>query len=62
MVAQKLLGRLSALPAVRLFAIGAENCASSDNKKADVVQLPKAFNHVGLLFNKPPGRVGLFFV
>ena len=38
------------------------NCASIENKKADVVQHPKAFDHVGLLFNEPPGRAGLFFV
>ena len=30
-------------------------------KKADVVERPKAFGHVGLLFNKPPGKDGLFF-
>jgi hypothetical protein len=61
-VSQELLGRLGALPAVRLFPIGAENCASIENKKADVVQHPKAFDHVGLLFNEPPGIAGLFFV
>jgi len=61
-VIQKLLGRIGALPAERLFPIGAENCASIENKKADVVQLPKAFNHVGLLFNEPPGRAGVSFV
>jgi hypothetical protein len=54
--------RLDALPAVKFFPIGAENCASIENKKADVVQLPKAFNHVGLLFSEPPGRAKLFFV
>jgi hypothetical protein len=31
------------------------------NKKADVTEHPKVFGHVGLLFNKPPGRAGLFF-
>ena len=31
-------------------------------KKTDVVQHPKAFDHIGLLFNEPPGRAGLFFV
>jgi len=35
--------------------------ASIENKKADVVQHPKAFGHVGLLFNEPPVRAGLFF-
>jgi hypothetical protein len=31
-------------------------------KKADVAEHPKAFGHVGLLFNKPPGIAGMFFV
>jgi hypothetical protein len=31
-------------------------------KKADLAEHPKAFVHVGLLFNKPPGKTGLFFV
>ncbi len=26
-----------------------------ETKKADVVENPKVFDHVGLLFNKPPG-------
>jgi hypothetical protein len=30
-------------------------------KKADVGRIPKGSNHVGLLFNKPPGNAGLFF-
>jgi hypothetical protein len=32
------------------------------NKKADVAEHPKAFRHVGLLFNKPPGTAGLLFI
>ena len=32
------------------------------NKKADVVEHPEAFDHVGLLFNEPPGTSGLFFI
>jgi hypothetical protein len=32
------------------------------NKKADVAEHPKAFRHVGLLFNKPPGGAELFFI
>ena len=32
------------------------------NKKADVVEHPKAFGHVGLLFNEPAGRSGLLFI
>ena len=33
-----------------------------ENEKADVVDASKAFNHVGLLFDDPPGRAGLIFV
>jgi hypothetical protein len=29
-----------------------------DAKNADVIQRPKAFNHVGLLCNRPPGEPG----
>jgi hypothetical protein len=36
--------------------------ASPRTKKADAVERPKAFDHVGLLFNKPPGRAGLPFI
>jgi hypothetical protein len=31
-------------------------------KKADVAEHPKVFNHVGLLFDEPPGRAGLPFI
>jgi hypothetical protein len=31
------------------------------NKKADVAERPKAFHHVGLLVNEPPGTAGLLF-
>jgi hypothetical protein len=31
-------------------------------KKADVVEHPKVFGHVGLLFNKPPGKAELLFI
>jgi hypothetical protein len=31
-------------------------------KKADAVECPEVFDHVGLLFNKPPGTAGLLFV
>ena len=34
----------------------------AENKKADVVEAPKAFDHVGLLVNKPPGSAGLLFI
>jgi hypothetical protein len=32
------------------------------NKKADAAEHPEAFDHVGLLVNKPPGPAGLPFV
>jgi hypothetical protein len=32
------------------------------NKKTDVAEHPKAFDHVGLLFNKPPDSAGLLFI
>ena len=35
---------------------------SPQTKKADVTEHPKAFDHVGLLFNKPPGTAGLLFI
>jgi hypothetical protein len=32
------------------------------NKKADVVERPEAFDHVGLLVNEPPGTAELPFI
>jgi hypothetical protein len=32
------------------------------NKKADVIERPEAFHHVGLLVNEPPGTAGLLFI
>ena len=32
------------------------------NKKADVVEHPEVFDHVGLLGNEPPDPVGLPFL
>jgi hypothetical protein len=32
------------------------------NEKTDVAEHLKAFDHVGLLVNKPPGTTGLLFV
>ena len=29
-----------------------------ETKKADVAEHPKAYDHVGLLFNEPPGEPG----
>jgi hypothetical protein len=31
-------------------------------KKADVVEHSKVFDHVGLLFNEPPGTAELLFI
>ena len=36
--------------------------AALKNKKADVAEHPKAFDHVGLLTNEPPGKAGLLFI
>jgi hypothetical protein len=38
------------------------NVLDAKNKKTDVAEHPKAFRHVGLLFNKPPGRAELLFI
>jgi len=32
------------------------------NEKADAAEHPKAFDHVGLLVNEPPGQAGLPFI
>jgi hypothetical protein len=37
-------------------------CYSETAKKADVAEHPKVFDHIGLLFNEPPGTAGLFFI
>jgi len=36
--------------------------APQETKKADVAEAPKAFGHIGLLFNKPPGKAGLLSI
>jgi hypothetical protein len=36
--------------------------AAPETKKADVMEHPQAFDHVGLLVNKPPGTAGLPFI
>jgi hypothetical protein len=33
-----------------------------ENKKADVAEHPKAFDHVGLLVNEPPGTAELLSI
>jgi hypothetical protein len=35
---------------------------SKRNKKADAVEHPEAFDHVGLLVNEPLGQAGLPFI
>ena len=39
-----------------------DRLAPQKTKKADVVEHPEVFDHVGLLFNEPPGRAGLLFI
>jgi hypothetical protein len=41
---------------------GYKRLMSPRTKKADVAEHPKVFDHVGLLFNKPPGKAGLLFI
>jgi hypothetical protein len=38
---------------------GSAGLAQPRTKKADVVEYPKVFDHVGLLFNEPPGTAEL---
>ena len=40
----------------RILRFFAERCRTTENKKADVAEHPKVFNHVGLLANEPPAR------
>jgi len=35
---------------------------SHSQKKADVLEHPQAFDHVGLLVNEPPGTAELLFI
>jgi hypothetical protein len=41
---------------------GGKRPTSPRTKKADVAEHPKAFNHVGLLVNQPPGTAELLFI
>jgi hypothetical protein len=52
------------IPAVRGFPFGCKRATSPRTKKADVAEHSQAFDHVGLLVNKPPGqgRVALHLV
>jgi len=45
----------------KMLAAGGPFCVTENKKKADVAKCPKAFGHVGLLVNKPPGKAGLLF-
>jgi len=38
------------------------NQATASKKKADVAEHPEVFDHVGLLFNGPPGMAELPFI
>ncbi|MGO9115874.1 MAG: hypothetical protein ACLP9L_42250 [Thermoguttaceae bacterium] len=44
------------------LAHGYLGTAHTANKKTDVIQYLKAFDHVGLLFNEPPGEAELLFI
>lgn len=39
-----------------------DGSVSPQTKKADVTEHPKAFDHVGLLFNEPPDAAKLLFI
>ena len=41
---------------------GDERLTPPRTKKADVAKHPKVFDHVGLLFNEPPGTTGSLFI
>ena len=49
---------------MRLSAIGSfvRTTPAANNKKTDVAEHSKAFDHVGLLFNEPTGKTGLLFI
>jgi hypothetical protein len=43
--------------------VGTEHAAPTHaKKKADVVEYPWVIDHIGLLFNEPPGMPGLPFI
>ena len=46
----------------RIPPAGCKGVAPPKTKKAGVVEHPKAFDHVGLLVNEPPGRAELLFI
>jgi hypothetical protein len=42
--------------------VDSERLSPQQTKKADMVEHPKVFDHVGLLFNEPHGRAELLFI
>jgi hypothetical protein len=50
-----------AVPSLSSLSI-ASAYAPRKNKKADVTERPKAFHHVGLLANEPPGMAEMLFI
>jgi hypothetical protein len=56
----RIVEKLLAFPAPP--AKRSDRLAPQKTKKADVAEHPKVFDHVGLLFNEPPGTAGLFFI
>jgi len=42
--------------------VDSDRPAPQNTKKADVAEHPQVFDHVGLLFNEPPGTSGLFLI
>jgi len=53
--------RLGKSDSYRLVPVFADCPAPPQAKKADVVEHPEVFDHVGLLVNQPPGTAELPF-
>ena len=49
------------MSSLRFLELGRSYENPEANKKADVAECPKAFDHVGLLVNGPTGSTGLPF-
>jgi hypothetical protein len=58
--AERLTSMSADIEAIRGWISNVSCC--QEQKKADVVEHPKVFGHVGLLFNKPPGKAELLFI
>ena len=54
-------GRVGFVP-LRFFPHDSDPPAPPRAKKADVMEHPEAFDHVGLPANEPPGQTGLLFI